>query len=156
MTILGNFLLGRVSISCKQHQLPFLASFLNPKFHVKQLQMFPIIEAENRVIWRLIILPIRAEDVRSPGGFNFTHSSTISFHFLTKKQNPKSTNLQQPFPTLANNFPMIFLVLQNLTSSFTNLRTSCDWCFRNRFTCLPISVSYNSQIQSEKKKVKTL
>jgi hypothetical protein len=99
MTVLRNFLLGRVSISCQQHQLPFLASFLNPEFtsNVSDKRNW------NQVIWRVIILPITAEDVRPPGGFNFTHSSTISFHFLTK-QNPN----QQLFNSLFQHSVHIF------------------------------------------------
>lgn len=52
---------------------------------------------------------------------------------------------------------------KNLTTCFTNRLTSLDGCFLNRFTCLPISVSYKSQFHmwkiftiKKKKKYKTI
>ena len=57
---------------------------------------------------------------------------------------PFELMIHQPFSEIyqASTILSICKAYTNLTRCFTNLRTSLDECFLNRFTCLPISVSY--------------
>lgn len=111
-----------------------LGSFLFFKQSIKQLQKQQF----------LILKQHTTDKVRS--SLWLVHLCPFFNSFLPFPACPKTT-IQQSYKSLHLKEKSYSRIcnekeVENLTSCFTNLRTSFDECFLSRFTCLPISVSY--------------
>ena len=123
-----------VTNNCRSCSFPWCT-----QFHPFVYQIFPLPEKHK------ILSPLISLTIASHWNLNLMLNLVKEKYVEQEKDNRKTSHNFESgslfLDFLGNQTENKVFLSPNLTSCLTSLRTSFDGCFRNRFTCRPMSVS---------------